>query len=126
MCEFFHKQAGVPQESILCPLLLLVFIKDLTDGLSLNVKLFADNTSLISVIQDVGTSEIELNNDLYQINKWTFEWKMSFNPDPSKQTETIIFSRKFKKIYNPSLCFNNNIVVQPHIENTLAYFSMLE
>ena len=74
--------AGVPQGSILGPLLLfLVYINDLADGLSSNVKLFADDTSLLSVIHDVDTCSNELNNDLYQINKWAFQWKMSFNPE---------------------------------------------
>ena len=73
---------GVPQGSILGPLLLfLVYINDLADGLSSNVKLFADDTSLLSVIHDVDTCSNELNNDLYQINKWAFQWKMSFNPE---------------------------------------------
>ena len=86
--------AEVPLVSILGPLLLLVYIIDLADGLSSNAKLFADDTSLFLIIHDVNTSANELNNDLYQINKWVFQWKMSFNPDPSKQTQVIIFSRK--------------------------------
>ena len=56
---------GVPQESILIPVLFLVYINDLTDDLSSNAKLFADDTSLFSVIHDVDTSANELNNDLY-------------------------------------------------------------
>ena len=69
--------AGVPQGSILGPLLFLIYINDLTDGLSSNAKLFADDASLFSVIHDVDASSNELNNDLYQINKWAFQWKMS-------------------------------------------------
>ena len=56
---------GVPQESILIPVLFLVYINDLADDLSSNAKLFADDTSLFSVIHDVDTSANELNNDLY-------------------------------------------------------------
>ena len=53
--------AGVPQGSILGPLLLLIYINDLSDKLSCNVKLFADDTSLFSVIHDVKVSARELN-----------------------------------------------------------------
>ena len=37
---------------------------------------------------------------------------MNFNPDRSKQTKEVIFSRKLKKTTNPPLLFNNNIVSQ--------------
>ena len=64
---------GVAQGSILGPLFFLVYINDLADGLSSNATLFADDTSLFLVIHDVDTSTNELNNDLYQINKWTLQ-----------------------------------------------------
>ena len=114
--------AGVPQGSILGPLLFLIYINDLADGLSSNAKLFADDTSLFSVIHDVDASANELNNDLYQINKWAFQWKMSFNPDPSKQAQEIIFSRKTKKISHPSLRFNSSIVSQSPYQKHLGIF----
>ena len=114
--------AGVPQGSIWGPLLFLVYINDLADGLSSNAKLFADDTSLFSVIHDVDTSANSLNNDLYQINKWAFQWKMSFNPDSSKQAQEIIFSRKTKKISHPSLRFNRSIVSQTSYQKYFGTF----
>ena len=79
-------EAGVPQGSILGPLLFFIYINDLSDDLSTNAKLFADDTSLFSVVRDINTSATHLNNNLRKISNWAFQWKMSFNPDSSKQT----------------------------------------
>ena len=98
--------AGVPQGSILGPLLFLIYINDLSDNLTSNAKLFADDTSLFSVVHDVNTSAKELNDDLKKINDWAFQWKMSFNPDLSKQAQEVIFSCKSKRLTHPPLFFN--------------------
>ena len=57
-------EAEVPQASILRPLLCLISINNLPDNLSANVKLFADDTSLFSVIHDIATCSYDLNYDL--------------------------------------------------------------
>ena len=105
-------EAGVPQGSILGPLLFLIYINDLSDDLSTTAKLFADDTSLFSIVQNVSTSASHLNNDLSKISNWAFQWKMSFNPDPSKQAQEVIFSRKIQKTCHPSIYFNNKSVKQ--------------
>ena len=64
--------AGVSQGSIPGPLLFLIYINDLSDGFSSNAKLFADDTSLFSVVHDVNISDIELNSELKKINDWAF------------------------------------------------------
>ena len=51
-----------------------------------------------------------LNKDLNQISNWAFSWKMSFNPDHSKQAKEIVFSKKRSTTQLPELIFNNNIV----------------
>ena len=84
-------EAGVTQGSILGPLLFFIYINDLSDDLSTTAKLFADYTSLFSIVQIFNTSASHLNNDLSIISNWVFQWKMSFNPDPSKQTQKVIF-----------------------------------
>ena len=97
--------AGVPQGSILGPLLFLIYINDLADGLSSNAKLFADNTSLFSVVHNPNTTAKDLNNDLVKISGWAYQWKMSFNLDPSNEAQEVIFSRKAKKGIRSSSCF---------------------
>ena len=102
-----HIKAGVPQGSILGPLLFLIYINDLPNGLQSNPKLFADDTSLFSVVDDIHLSSSELNLDLTKVSDWANQWKMSFNPDPSKQAKEVIFSHKINKPLHPNLVFNN-------------------
>ena len=102
--------AVVPQGSILSPLLFLININNLADGLSSNAKLFPDDTSLFSVVHNANTTSKELNNDLVKISRWAYQWQMRFNPDPSKQAQEVTFSRKAKKEYHSPLAFNNNNV----------------
>ena len=99
--------AGVPQGSILGPLLFLIYINDLPDELKSNVKLFADDTSLFSIVKDKNESANILSNDLAQISKWAYNWKMLFNPDPSKPAQEVIFSRKRKEESHPIISLNN-------------------
>ena len=61
--------------------------------LKASLPMFADDTSLFSVVHDSQTSANDLNKDLEIIN-WTFQWKMNFNPDPAKQAHEVMFSRK--------------------------------
>ena len=98
----------------------MIYIKDLPDGLSSNAKLFADDTSIFLAEHDINTSTIELHSDQKKIYEWAFQWKMTFNPDRSKQTQEIIFSRKLKKATHPPLLFSNNNVSQVNSQTHLG------
>ena len=61
--------AGVPQGSVLGPLLFLIYINDLPDGLTSIFKIFADDTSLFSKAINKKKSEVEPNKDLKLISQ---------------------------------------------------------
>ena len=103
--------AGVPQGSVLGPLLFLLYINDLVDNISSQAKLFADDTSLFTVVYDVDIAADQLNRDLKVISNWAHQWKMQFNPDKNKQAVQVIFSQKKEAIAHPPVFFNGSEVV---------------
>ena len=99
--------AGVPQGSILGPLLFLIYINDLPNRLKSNAKLFADDTSLFTIVKDKNESANIRNNDLSLISRWAYDWKMLFNSDPKKPAQEVIFSRKKQSQSHPTITLNN-------------------
>ena len=84
----------MPQGSFLGLLFFLVYINDLAVGLKCNVKLFADDTSLFTVIEDSNSAANGMNHDLDLIGQWAHSSRMSCNPDPQKQDVELTFSKK--------------------------------
>ena len=72
----------------------MIYINDLENEIKSKIRFFADDTSLFSIVIDPVTSANDLNHDLKLIEKWAFQWKMSFNPDPNKQATELLFSIK--------------------------------
>ena len=103
-------ESGVPQGSVLGPLLFLIYINDLEKDIKSKVKFFADDTMLFSIVKDPLLSANDLNHDLDLISQWAHQWKMEFNPDPTKQATEILFSCKKSKPIHPPLIFNGSVV----------------
>ena len=82
------------------------------DNICSDAKLFADDTSLFTVVYNEETFATVLNNDLNLIKQWAFQWKMQFNPDVNKQAVNVIFSCKRNKPAHPPIFFNDIIVKQ--------------
>ena len=88
-------KAGVPQGSILGPILFLIYINDYQMGCLQIATFFADDTSLFLLVDDIQSNAATLRNEL--IN-WAFQWKMTFNPSLTNQAQELIFSGKTKKL----------------------------
>ena len=70
--------SGVPQGSVLGPILFLIYINDLDDNITSNVLKFADDTKLFRKVNTDGDKQ-HLQNDLDRLVKWSEKWQMLFN-----------------------------------------------
>jgi hypothetical protein len=81
----------VPQGSVLGPQLFLVYINDITDNIQSTCFLYADDTSLLEIVEDPQLTSAKLNSDLTNISKWTRDWLVTIHPS---KIEAVIFSTK--------------------------------
>ena len=104
----------VPQASILVPFLFLFYVDDLPNKSKSSAKMFADDTSLLTIVKDKNESANIFNNNQLLIIKWIYNWKMLSNLDPiliQNRLRKCYFQKK-KKIQNHSTPNLNNIQVK--------------
>jgi len=70
--------SGVPQGSVLRPLLFLIFINDLEDNTTGSILKFADNTKIFRQVRDMHDN-IQMQVDLDKLVEWAEKWQMQFN-----------------------------------------------
>jgi len=70
--------SGVPQGSVLGPVLFLIYVNDLEDGIEHWILKFADDTKLFAKINNTQEA-VKMQNDLDRIVQWSLEWQMLFN-----------------------------------------------
>ena len=89
-------KVGVPQGSVLGPLLFLVFINDIADGMTGLDRLFADDTSIGHIANDNDSLQDMVNLDLAYLKDWSKRWLVKFNQN---KTEIMVFSTRETKLY---------------------------
>ena len=102
MSSFKRVNAGVPQGSVLGPLLFLIFVNDISDSLLSLTRLFADDSSLFCSAASIPDIEGIINHDLRILVAWANQWLIKFNP---LKTEAILFTLKQFENF-PNLIFN--------------------
>ena len=98
--------AGVPQGSVLGPLLFLVYVNDISENLLSLTRLFADDSSLFFSATSLEDIQGIINHDLTVILSWAVTWLVDFNPN---KTEAMLFSLR-PVTHFPSLTFNNTSI----------------
>ena len=100
--------AGVPQGSRLGPILFILYINDLVQGLNCMPHIFADDTTLLAVGKTTHETVLCLNQDLQRISRWAKLWKVRFNGDKSKD---LIFTPKKEQLNNSyPLIFDDEVL----------------
>ena len=119
MSNWVTVKAGVPQGSILGPLLFLLFINDIVSDIASNIRLFADDTTLYMIVENPLTTAEVLNSDIHKISTWAKKWLVTFNP---LKTESLIISRKVNKPNHPYIYMENNQITEVNSHKHLGIF----
>ena len=106
--------SGVPQGTVLGPLLFLLYINDLGENCTSRMRLFADDTLIYSTIESYNDAA-KLQSDLTALQEWAQKWQMKFNPSKS---HVLRISRK----QNP---VESNYVLMGKVLNSVTHHPYL-
>ena len=111
-----YVESGVPQGTVLGPLLFLCHINDLPDSVSSNVRLFADDCLLYRTIK-TQEDHLKLQNDLISLEKWASKWGMRFN---AKKCYTLSINNKSSRFYTLDNHILQQVSENPYLGITLS------
>ena len=103
-------RSGVPQGTVLGPLMFIIYINDIADGTDSSIRLFADDALLYRVVSSTRDCS-KLQYDLHTMCRWGSDWQMDFNP---KKCHVLSITKKRNPICYP---YTLNGVQLSHVEN---------
>ena len=128
-----HIKYGVPQGSILGPLLFLIYVNDMSQSVNCDLLLYADDSCLTVTHKDINYIENTLNTNLSSLGDWLVDNKLSIHLG---KTESILFgtSIKLAKVNQLNIQYGNHVIEQKQsvkylgvtLDNTLSGRSMVD
>jgi hypothetical protein len=129
--EWARVISGIPQGSVLGPILFLIFINDMPDKIKSHLKMFADDTKLFRVIESISDYDI-LQSDLDSLFNWSRDWQLPFNVEKckslhyGKSNPNYTYNMDSKPLDNIKtesdlgVIFDNNLSFKVHINKMIG------
>ncbi len=108
--DVFQTDTGLPQGSVIAPLLFSIFVSDLFEQISSNRVKFADDSTIWRTGSDLGSMLTNIQDDLDKILVWTKKWRMKIN---AEKTEVCCFTKDSNVLttaQNINLTINGGII----------------
>lgn len=112
--------SGVPQGSVLGPLLFLVYINDLPQHVSCPIRMFADDCVIYHTVTNISDQEF-LQSNLDNVHNWCIRWQMTLNP---KKCKFISISRRrspFRSTYTIANVPVESVLTYKYLGITLSH-----
>ena len=123
--------SGIPQGSVLGPILFVIFINDLPNSISSYIKIFADDTKIFRALRSAGDIST-LQEDVNKMLEWSIKWQLPFNIPKckiihyGKNNPNHIYSMDSRNMTEDTsekdlgVTFDSELSFRTHIKNTVA------